>query len=101
LAYNPGATITSLLITINGHVTSALVNSDATYNFVNPRILRAEIPIRRQRDNLLAGEGKKMEIEGACYLHFVVASLPGDTSFLVSPSLRFDVELGKRWLKKY
>jgi hypothetical protein len=61
-AYNPGATNTSLPITINGHATSALVDSDATDNFVHPRILNSEISIRRQRDNhvLLAGEGKKM-----------------------------------------
>jgi hypothetical protein len=60
-AYNPGAFNTSLPITINGHATSALVDSGATDNFVRPRILSAGTPIRRQPDNyvLLAGEGKK------------------------------------------
>jgi hypothetical protein len=50
---------------------------------------------------LLAGEGKEMEIVGACYLHFVVSDLSVDTCFLVSPVLRFDVVLGRCWLKEY
>jgi hypothetical protein len=58
-AYYSGASNTSLLITINGYATSALVDSGATDNFVHPRILSAGTPIRRQPDNhvLLAGEG--------------------------------------------
>jgi hypothetical protein len=102
-AYNPGAFNTSLPITINGHATSALVDSGATDNFVRLRILSAGTPIRRQPDNyvLLAGEGKEMEIVGAYNLHFEVADLSLDTSFLVSPGLRFDVVLGRRWLKEY
>jgi hypothetical protein len=102
-AYNPGASNTSLQIIINSHATSALVDSGATDNFVHPRILSAGTPIRRQLDNhvLLAGEGKEMEIVGGCDLHFVVADLSVNTSFLVSPGLRFDVVLGRRWLKKY
>jgi hypothetical protein len=42
-----------------------------------------------------------MEIVGAYNLHFEVADLSLDTSFLVSPGLRFDVVLGRRWLKEY
>jgi hypothetical protein len=80
-----------------------MVASGATYNFVHPRILSAEIPIRRQHDKhvLLAGEGKKMVIAVSYDLHFVVADLSVDTSFLVFPSLRFDHVLDRRWLKKF
>jgi hypothetical protein len=42
-----------------------------------------------------------MEIVGACELHFMVADLSVDTSFLVSPGLCFDVVLGRSWLNEY
>jgi hypothetical protein len=44
-AYNLGETNTSLLITINGHATSAFKDFRATDNFVHSRILSAEISI--------------------------------------------------------
>jgi hypothetical protein len=46
-AYNPGATNMSLLITINGHATSTLVDWGLTDNFVHTRILSTGISIRR------------------------------------------------------
>jgi hypothetical protein len=99
-AINPGATNISLLVIINGREIPALVNSGATENVAHTRILSDDITLRLYTNShvLLAGEGQQMKVEGACDLQLTVAGLTEKTKFLVSPSLRFDLVLGRRWL---
>jgi hypothetical protein len=101
-ASNPGATNISLSVIINGREIPALVGSGATENFANTRILSADITLHPHTSShvLLAGEVQQMKVEGACDLQLTVAGLTEKAKFLVSPSLRFNLVLGRRWLKE-
>jgi hypothetical protein len=101
-ASNPRATNVSLPVIINGREMPALVDSGATENFAHARILSADVTLRPHTNIhvLLAGEGQRMRIDGACDFRLTVAGLTEKANFLVFPSLRFDLVLRRRWLKE-
>jgi hypothetical protein len=99
---NPRATNISLPVIINGREIPVLVGSRATENFAHTRILSDDVTLNPRTNShvLLAGEGQQMNVEGACDLQLTVAGSTEKAHFLVSPSLRFDLVLGRRWLKE-
>jgi hypothetical protein len=78
------------------------VDSGVTENFAYIRILSDDVTLRPHTNShvLMAGKGQQMKVEGACDLQLTVGGLTEKANFLVSPSLRFDLVLGRRWLKE-
>jgi hypothetical protein len=96
----PGGSTASLAIEVNGRKARAFADSVASHNFIHPRLISQGMRVHPgTKTAFLAVNGAGFHVEGNCTLRVTVADIASACDFCVTPGLRYDIVLGRDWLK--